>query len=596
MIYCYYNDDAFFEIATALNEALNKKGYSSQLISRIPLSQQQESNNQRDLYIMLGLNNETPFLPRYYIAYQFEQTGNQHSWFSESYLRKLRGAMEIWDYSLKNIQNMKTYPEIPKVRYVPLGYMPCLTRIKKNIPTSRKKYDILFYGSSCPRRDRIIKELREAGLKKIYYGQYSLWGEERDRLISESKIVLNLHYYPNPILEVSRLTYLLSNNAFVISERSLDPILDREYNDMVVFSDEKDIIEKCQYYLDHPMKMDEFVAQSAKKFRSEAMSYLTKIPNNVLSECLEKIQNNDKTTSTTDNDDWKIVTHHKKSKNESQQLSRRGIIRPKFRMADVEITSDGAAILKNLGNDLTEDNCPFVSLVTPSSSRTWALTTIALRNFYSLIYPQNKMEWIILDSNPTEPVHLPADPRIKYEVIPDSIPLWEKRNMLNERASGEIIIHMDDDDYYLPQSIWAKVKLLHAYRKSNNPPIECVGCSKELGIYHLIDNYSYLANTKYMSEASMAYYRKFWEEQKFRDERLEMGEGYSFIQGRENRVLDMPYYFNFIAVTHGSNYTGLLRTYENSENQNHDNFFNMWDRETQLFFMELRERARKYAQ
>lgn len=562
MIYVYYNDDAFLEIAECIYQGLGKLKIDSQLISRIDPKLAIPEN----MFIMLGLNNETPVLPPRYIAYQLEQTGNEHSWFSKQYLNKLEGAVEIWDYSIKNIQNFKYYQmegrNFPNIKYVPMGYSPCLN---KSFYNREKKYDILFYGSACPRRDEMIKSLRNAKFR-VYYGEYSLWGEERDRLIAESRIVLNLHYYPRPILETSRLIYLLGNGAFVISEPSLDPILDKDFSEYVIFSEYDDLVEKCRYYLEHEEERAEFARQAHLNFMNKDFSKA--IPTETL---LSK--------------DLKIP---EKKHVEIDDDEHQGTVRPRFRKAEVVQKKEGGEVHEVLQTthklSQNEDEYPMVSLVTPTAGRTWALTTIALKNFYSLIYPAKKLEWIILDSDPTEPVNLPKDSRIKYEVVDGSIPLWMKRNMCVERARGSIIAHLDDDDYYLPTSLLAKVQLLNSYWEKG---IECVGCT-ELGIYHLLENYSYLASTKYISEASMAYNRSFWENRQFSGDDLEMGEGYAFVKDREHEVLDMPYSFNFIALTHGENTTGALRTMQHDKHQSYDNFFNLWDRPTQYFFMELR--------
>ena len=156
MIYVYYNDDVFLELAECIHQGLGKMKINSQLLNRID----KKLATQENLFIMLGLNNEVPVLPERYVVYQLEQTGNENSWFSDQYLSKLDGAVEIWDYSLKNIQNLKKYGrDFPPVRYVPMGFSPCLRR---GMSSSEKKYDILFYGSACPRRDQMIRALRAA--------------------------------------------------------------------------------------------------------------------------------------------------------------------------------------------------------------------------------------------------------------------------------------------------------------------------------------------------------------------------------------------------------------------------------------------------
>ena len=577
MIYVYYNDDTFQEIAQALHQAIDSKLHlPAQLVKRIDPIQATHNN----LFIMLGLNNETPVIPPIYIAYQFEQTGNANSWFTETYLSKLSGAIEIWDYSIVNIQNLKkTYPDLPPIRYAPLGYSPVLQQIVDKA-TEDKRYDILFYGSACPRRDKIIRSLRGAGFR-VYYGEFSCWDEDRNRMIADSKIVLNIHYYPRPILETTRISFLVANSAFVITEPSLDPILDKEYRDYAVFAETDQLVETCRYYLQNQEARDRFARQAHLNFISK--DYSKVIPAKILT-TYEKLEQQTIKKP--------LSPETRRHRNATQE--RRGLIRPKFHPAEVEITSDGAAILKSGGNQLTSENCPMVTLVTPTANRTWSLLSLALRCFYRFDYPRDKLEWIILDSNPSGPVNIPPDPRIQYKVVDNSIPLWKKRNMCNELATGEVIIHLDDDDYYFETSIWAKVKLLAKYSSlpDSDPRsnIKCVGCT-ELGIYHLLDNYSYLASTKYISEASMAYYKSFWEKRKFSGDDLEMGEGYAFVKGRESQVVTLPYYFNFIALTHDQNYTGKLRTFKDQSGKAHDNFFNVWDRETQYFFLELRQKC-----
>jgi hypothetical protein len=597
MIFVYYNDDTFAEIAKSVQYTLDKI-----LQNRIPVllitkveSHQATSEN---LFIMLGLNNETPLLPPKYIAYQFEQTGNANSWFSEGYVSKLRSATEIWDYSIVNIQNLKkSYPDLPPIRYVPLGYSPTLRQITDK-PSSEKRYDILFYGSANPRRDTIIRNLRHTGLR-VYYGEFSCWDEDRNRLIADSKIVLNLHYYPHPVLETSRITFLLANSAFVISEPSLDPILDKEYSNYVVFSEAENLIETCRYYIDNQEERDNFAKEAHIKFTNKEFQ----LPTNLILPLLQPSSTPTQPSSTptqssstptqsssraTKSSPAKLTQNHLTS---SVKQEGKGKIRPKFNIADVKITTDGVAILK-LDNNLTPENCPKVSLVTPTANRAWSLTSLAVRNFYRFDYPRDKLEWIILDSQESAtPTNLPQDPRIKYHLVDPNIPLWKKRNLCNELATGEIIIHLDDDDFYFPSSIWAKVKLLDKYKRDKSQTnIQCIGCT-QLGIYHLIDNYSYLADTKYISEASMAYSREFWATRQFTGDNLEMGEGYSFIESRENQVATIPYYFNLIALTHNQNYTGKLRTYKDTSGKKHDNFFNLWDKETQYFFLELKIKA-----
>jgi hypothetical protein len=77
-----------------------------------------------------------------------------------------------------------------------------------------KDIDVLFFGSTNDRRMNILKEFRNA---HVMFGFY---GPVRDDAVARAKIVLNVHYYESKIFEAARVSYLLANRAFVITERS----------------------------------------------------------------------------------------------------------------------------------------------------------------------------------------------------------------------------------------------------------------------------------------------------------------------------------------------------------------------------------------
>ncbi|HEY9722947.1 MAG TPA: glycosyltransferase family 2 protein [Oscillatoriaceae cyanobacterium] len=63
-------------------------------------------------------------------------------------------------------------------------------------------------------------------------------------------------------------------------------------------------------------------------------------------------------------------------------------------------------------------------------------------------------ELLILDDSPApSPYFVEArhgDARVRYFYMAPGLSLGEKRNWLIERATGEVIAHLDDDDYYAP--------------------------------------------------------------------------------------------------------------------------------------------------
>ncbi len=269
-----------------------------------------------------------------------------------------------------------------------------------------------------------------------------------------------------------------------------------------------------------------------------------------------------------------------------------------LRSPDYNIDNDGNYVLK-LDNISTKD-LPSVSIITPTYKRR-AMFNMAIFNFENFNYPKNKMEWIIIDDSPEdEDVGdlLPNSKNIKFIRIPNSDgepnTIAMKRNIGVSNSSHSIIIHMDDDDYYPPESILARVKILLKYQ---NEGIQCCG-STLIGTYNLLKNESSMSTDGpiSLSEASMAYTKKFWEDRPF-DELCLRGEHKYFTEQRLNKIIDIPYSFILIAINHKSNYTdhlrseniGLLKYSDKTDKEGEvANFFDTWDLETQMFIMDLR--------
>jgi glycosyltransferase involved in cell wall biosynthesis len=119
---------------------------------------------------------------------------------------------------------------------------------------------------------------------------------------------------------------------------------------------------------------------------------------------------------------------------------------------------------------------PTVSIITPTyNRRSFIPHMIDIYSAYD--YPKDRMEWIIIDDS-IEPVKDLFDnasktiPNIRYYYFPDKMLIGEKRNKLNEFATGDIIVAMDDDDYYPPERIRHIVQKFGA-----NPGVQLAGSS-----------------------------------------------------------------------------------------------------------------------
>jgi hypothetical protein len=120
---------------------------------------------------------------------------------------------------------------------------------------------------------------------------------------------------------------------------------------------------------------------------------------------------------------------------------------------------------------------PFVSVCTPTFNRRPFINAM-ITCFNNQDYPQDRMEWIIIDDG-TDPIEdlVASHPRVKYFKYDTKMTLGKKRNLLHEKSRGEILVYMDDDDYYPPQRVSHAVHMLMTH-----PDALCAG-SSEIYIY-----------------------------------------------------------------------------------------------------------------
>jgi hypothetical protein len=132
--------------------------------------------------------------------------------------------------------------------------------------------------------------------------------------------------------------------------------------------------------------------------------------------------------------------------------------------------------------------------------------------------------------------------------------LGKKRNFLAALAKGEILVHMDDDDFYPPENVISRVKTILLSEGK-----ECVGCSKTL-CYDLIHDQTFEAfdaspedgKPCTISESSLAYTKNFWKSNGYNDSDTN-GECLAFMEDRHNQIILIPYIFVVTQLSHSSN-------------------------------------------
>ncbi|HBR1160220.1 GT99 family glycosyltransferase N-terminal domain-containing protein [Klebsiella quasipneumoniae] len=216
-------------------------------------------------------------LPRNYIAFQMEQSVNSR-WFTDEYFSRLNNAVAIFDYSLKNIEYLldKGIP-YQKLFYMPISSFPDYpANLADNgyVLDDQKgdiRADVLFYGDpNCERRKAYLKELKKYFNVTV---ASEVFGDKLTRMVKNAKVVVNIHYYENALLETTRLYETISLGTPVVSESSSDIVEHEDLQDVIDFCPIGDIpamVEKIQILLSDNQYYNE---------RKEKIKHFTNVDN-----------------------------------------------------------------------------------------------------------------------------------------------------------------------------------------------------------------------------------------------------------------------------------------------------------------------------
>ena len=214
---------------------------------------------------------------------------------------------------------------------------------------------------------------------------------------------------------------------------------------------------------------------------------------------------------------------------------------------------------------LLQEDCPPISIITPTYNRE-KLIEIAFHNLLATDYPHDKIEWIVVEDNESKEkmysekimsfqVQVP-NIKLKYIPIEGRMSVGEKRNIGVENASNDIILFMDDDDHYPFTSFRRRVAWLLKGKKGKRD--NSIACCTTIALYDLKYGTSAVNVPPFdipfgqrISEATLTFKKSAWLEKKFSD--VSVGEGESWVTGREDQVIEMPPQQIIVAFTHGEN-------------------------------------------
>lgn len=152
------------------------------------------------------------------IVFQMEQSVSSR-WFTQDYMDTLNNSLAVLEYALVNVEFLaKKGIAFPHVHYLPVG---ASQNYGQSLGSFESKYDVLFYGdcNSSPRRRKMLDALQQEFDVRVVS---EVFGSEMLQIIKQARLVINLHYYEDALLEMPRIQECVSLGVVVISESARD--------------------------------------------------------------------------------------------------------------------------------------------------------------------------------------------------------------------------------------------------------------------------------------------------------------------------------------------------------------------------------------
>ena len=240
----------------------------------------------------------------------------------------------------------------------------------------------------------------------------------------------------------------------------------------------------------------------------------------------------------------------------------------------------------------SDDQLPFISVLTITRNRS-DFYPLIVRNIQTCDYPKHLIEWILIEDGSSRfdktnyYESIPSSIQVKYVYLGDlHFPIGYKRNLAVKHSSHDILVHLDDDDYYPSESILARVRCLSGQIES----LYCVGCLS-VRTFNLFTERTYEAYESSdinMSESSLAYKREFWNERSFVN-KCSSAEGIAFLKDRYEKCMSLPHMFVIVQFDHNKN-TITRRNDQEFYTNSGVNFLNTINNNDVKFIQNLRKK------
>ena len=213
--------------------------------------------------------------------------------------------------------------------------------------------------------------------------------------------------------------------------------------------------------------------------------------------------------------------------------------------------------------DKKQCDMPFVSICTPTFNRRpfWEYT---IKCFNHQDYPKDKMEWIIIDDGTDKIEDLVCNiEQVKYFYYSQKMPLGKKRNLMHSKSKGDIIVYMDDDDYYPPERVSHAVNMLVTH-----PNALCAGAS-EIYIWfkHIQKMFQFGPySPSHATAGTFAFKRELLKDHKY-DDHAALAEEKAFLKDYSVPFVQLEPKKTILVFSHIHNTFDKKRLLESGENQ-----------------------------
>jgi hypothetical protein len=192
------------------------------------------------IFLVICFRVDIEYYPKHYVLWQTEQISSpdiNNSYYTKN-IEVFKKALDVYEISMRHYERVDIYNQQVERRNVFYNPLPFY---HENSPVSlrKKTLDCLFFGTFNQRRNRILGVLKERlqaeNISFEYY--FDLFGEKRDKMLENTKYIVNIHFYQNPSLEGSRVNIGLRYNCLCISEDVEDDSDTKElYADVTKFT------------------------------------------------------------------------------------------------------------------------------------------------------------------------------------------------------------------------------------------------------------------------------------------------------------------------------------------------------------------------